>query len=102
VSGSSPEDLAVAFRSFARRYDEALAKGAPNGPTADELRSLVDRVAWSLNVPVGDLATSSRGIADAIMSRRANAWTDTELDGLRAAALEGGRLLRHLEQEADR
>src|SRR5262249_46796587 len=96
-----PEDLAVAFRSFARRFDEAMAKGAPEGQMADELRELVDRVAWSLDAPVGDLASTTRAIADQIMSRRANSWTDTDLDGLRASALEAGRLLRALEAAAD-
>jgi hypothetical protein len=100
VSKSSPEDLAVAFRSFARRFDEAVADGAPESEMAIELKDLIARVAWSLDVPAGDLRATSNGIADAIATRRANQWTDSELDGLRASALEAGKLLRAIEATA--
>ena len=41
-------------------------------------------------------------VADAIEGRPADAWTDEDLDAVRSAALEGGRLLRQIEVDARR
>jgi hypothetical protein len=102
MSGSTPADLAVAFRSFGRRLREAIGDSPadPQGP-AGELQRLVDRVAASLHAPGSDVASEGAAIARAIESRPADQWTNDELTQLRADALEAGRLLRLVEARHD-
>jgi hypothetical protein len=99
VLGSSPSDLAVAFRSFGRRLHEAVGEAPVDalGPAGD-LQRLMDRVADWFRVDHGtEVDATGAAIADAIEARPAKAWTKDDLRRLQDDALEAGRLLRLLE-----
>jgi hypothetical protein len=106
----SPGDLAVAFRSFGRRLDDALSptKDDPSlaeagSPSARQLtKELVGVMAAAAQEvrgvnPTDDVRATGAAIADAIAAIPADAWEDGPLDRLRALALEGGRLLRGID-----
>ncbi|HKA03295.1 MAG TPA: hypothetical protein VKD67_03170 [Acidimicrobiales bacterium] len=103
----SPRDLAVAFRSFGRRLDEAMAPVKENpelaeagSPSARELAAqLAAVVASAANEVRGvaatdDVHTTGEAIAQAIERTPSDDWTDARLDRLRSLALEAGRILR--------
>jgi hypothetical protein len=93
VSGSSPADLAVAFRSLSRRLREAIGDGPESAVTglAGELRSHVDASARLLGTqPDAD------AVANAIMIRPADDWDQATLDELRRHALAAGAVLRRI------
>jgi hypothetical protein len=106
----SPGDLAVAFRSFGRRLDEAMAPtkkepslvdaGTPSArELANELSAVVTAAGREVKVDaVGDVRTAGAAVADAIAAIPADAWDDERLERLRSLALNGGRLLRQIEQ----
>jgi hypothetical protein len=102
MAAPAPSDLAVAFRSFARRLHEALGDIdedpdalAAAGPSVQALDDLVRRVASSLRVSTGgDLAEVGERVAERVEHRPADEWTDAELHDLEATALDAGRLLR--------
>jgi hypothetical protein len=106
----SPGDLAVAFRSFGRRLDEALAPtkqdpslaeaGTPSArELANELAAVVASAAQEMHVgATGDVRSTGGAVADAIAATPADVWDDARLDRLRSLALNGGRLLRQIEQ----
>jgi hypothetical protein len=106
----SPADLAVAFRSFGRRLDEALAptrgqpklldEGSPSPrQLADELLGVVRSAAQE--VPGvdndGDVRALGSAVGDAIARTPSEDWDDAHLDRLRALALQGGGILRQIE-----
>jgi hypothetical protein len=105
MSGSSPADLAVAFRSFARRMREAAAPAehdpgarASVAPILDRLRDVLDRAATLVGAfPAHDVTRTGAAVADHIESVHPQDWTDERLDALRALALEAGTLLRQIE-----
>jgi len=103
----SPRDLAVAFRSFGRRLDEALApaKDDPSlaevgSPSANELATQLSAVVASAAsqvrgvTPTDDVHVTGEAIAQAISRTPSDDWTDERLDRLRSLALEAGRILR--------
>jgi hypothetical protein len=107
----SPADLAVAFRSFGRRLDEALAptKEKPElldagSPSARELAAQLSAVVASAArevrgvSPTDDVHTTGGAIAQAISRTPAEQWTDAQLDRLRSLALEAGRILRQMNE----
>jgi hypothetical protein len=97
MSTSSPSDLAVTFRSVARRRREAQAD-APAHVTAGpqgELDRCVAAAAGILHAPPDPAL-----VADAIDAVPAEGWADLDLDGLRTIALDIGRLLREIERLA--
>jgi hypothetical protein len=106
----SPGDLAVAFRSFGRRFREAvqpLERDADRAGRVDsavqELRGQLDGLIASAAAVVrapatGDLTASGATVADAILRVPSDAWQPGQLDELRSLALEGGRILRKLEE----
>ena len=100
MTGSTPADLAVTFRSLARRLREALEGREPTGATVGpvaELHSVVAAAAAELGVPGpsgADLAPAGDAIATAIERISADEWDDARLDRLRQLALDAGRLLR--------
>jgi hypothetical protein len=93
MSKTTPDDLAVAFRSLARRRDEALeaAQGAPVGGLLGDL----DRVVASAAAIVRADPTPAT-IAAAIDSRRFADWDSETLDELRRLATEAGSILRRV------
>jgi hypothetical protein len=104
VADSTPQDVAVAFRSFPRRLRAALdtaetdADRAKAGPLVAQLEDLVRDVARTVGVPTsGAIADVATNVADAVENRPADQWTSDQLEQLREAALEGGRLLRQVE-----
>jgi hypothetical protein len=100
MTGSSPRDLAVAFRSLGRRLREAQ-EGADEeradvvAAASGELRSVVQAAGKEVGVAtVGDVASMGEVVAAAIERVPADEWDVGRLDHLRQLALEAGRLLR--------
>jgi hypothetical protein len=107
----SPRDLAVAFRSFGRRLDEAMApvKEDPKlaevgSPSARELAAQLSAVVASAAdevrgvTPTNDVHTTGEAIAQAIERTPSDDWTDARLDRLRSLALDAGRILRQINE----
>ena len=104
MTGSSPQDVAVAFRSFPRRLSGLLAdaddatKRGEAGPLVSQLDGVVRSAADRMRVPsTGDAGAVAGAVADAVDGRPADTWTADDLEAVRALALEGGRLLRQIE-----
>jgi hypothetical protein len=98
MSGSSPDDLAVTFRSLARRSREAIGDADPEplGELVAELQRHVDAAAETIGS-----APDSDAIAAAIEARPAEAWDEPTLDALRREALDAGATLRRLAAAAE-
>ena len=100
MSDSSPADLATAFRSMPRRLREALEPLEGNtGPVREllgEFMALIDDAARLLDCPA-----SMAEIASHIDSIPADEWTDSDLQELRADALNAGRLMRSIATAAE-
>jgi hypothetical protein len=91
---TSPADLAVAFRSVARRLREAQGDApaeAVSGP-AGGITELIADAARVLRCPADGSA-----VAVAIEARHADDWTNADLERLGAIALDIGRRLREVE-----
>jgi hypothetical protein len=93
VSKSTPDDLAVAFRSLQRRRREALeaAEGADSTGSLAELDRRIAAAAALLGAPADPDA-----VADAIASRPTEAWDEALLDQLRQHATEAGTAIRRV------
>jgi hypothetical protein len=93
MSGSSPDDLAIAFRSLSRRLKEAQGDAAPEVTASAhaEVRSLLDEAGRLLGA-----AADPAAVADAIAATKADQWDAALLDRLRAIAIDLGRLVRHI------
>lgn len=96
MSGSSPSDLAIAFRSLRRRVAAAGDDVEPGAVTraTREVDAAVRRAATVIGA-----APEAEAVASAIESRHADEWTESSLDLLRAAALEAGAVIRRLEEQ---
>jgi hypothetical protein len=93
MSGSSPADLAVTFRSLARRLREAIGD-APESSViglVGELRGHVEAAAAVVGTPA-----DGNAVADAIQGRRPDDWDDASLSTLREHALAAGAVLRRI------
>jgi hypothetical protein len=93
VSGSSPADLAVTFRSLARRLREAIGD-APESSVSGlvgELRSHIEAAAAVLGT-----SPDATAVADAIQARRSEDWDNASLAALREHALAAGAVLRRI------
>jgi hypothetical protein len=102
MAASAPSDLAVAFRSFARRLreimDEADGDPAAARPHIDALTASVNDAATQLGVGAGgDLAATGQAIATRIEATPADKWDESTLDALRSVALAAGNHLRQIE-----
>ncbi|MDQ1422831.1 MAG: hypothetical protein QOD72_329 [Acidimicrobiaceae bacterium] len=102
MADTSPADLAVAFRSFARRLRDILseADGDPAAAHAyiDALTTTVNDAAAQLGVGAGaDLAATGQAIAHRIEETPSDKWDDHALSSLRASALAAGNHLRQIE-----
>jgi hypothetical protein len=93
VSGSSPADLAVAFRSLDRRLHESIGDGSEAAVSGlvGELRGHVGAAASLLGT-----APDAGAVAEAITARRPEDWDQPTLDELRRHALEAGSVLRRI------
>lgn len=100
VSDTSPGDLAVAFRSFPRRIEQALAAlDDPGTRTGAESHARaahegIASAATLLGVPAGDPAGTAAAVADKIAGVHPDAWDDVTLAGLRRIALAVGAEVR--------
>jgi shikimate kinase len=94
---SSPADLAVTFRSIARRLREARGE-AP----ASAVAPLEAQVDGHVRAAAGLVHSSAdaESVAAAILERPADDWDEADLDALRANALEIGKVLRAVESLA--
>src|SRR3954469_6961210 len=94
MSASTPADLAVTFRSLARRQREAIGDtdpGAVSGLVA-ELQGHVAAAAAVLHTtPDGD------AVAQAIEAVPADEWDEATLVTLRAEGLAAGAVLRSIQ-----
>lgn len=93
MTDSTPADLAVAFRSLARRQREAIGDGNPAsfGAPLTALQSHVANAAAVLHVePDAD------AVAAAIQAHHPDEWDDATLTTLRREALAAGAALRSL------
>jgi hypothetical protein len=93
MSDSTPADLAVAFRSLARRQREAIGDANPatlGGPMA-ELQSHVAAAASVMRT-----APDAAAVASAIESRHPDDWDEATLTTLRQEALAAGAAVRRL------
>jgi hypothetical protein len=93
VSPTTPKDLAVAFRSLARRQREALGDDDPaaHAGLIGELRGHIEAAAAAMHTSP-DIDSLARAIDD----RPADMWDDETLATLRQQALDAGAVLRRL------
>ena len=93
MSKSTPEDLAVTFRSLARRLREAIGDADPAtvGGAVGQLHGHVEASAALLHVPA-----DANVVADTLDARPPDEWDDATLDELRQQALEIGAILRRI------
>jgi hypothetical protein len=93
MSKSTPDDLAVAFRSLVRRRREAIerAEGAPVGGLLAQLESDIAAAASLVGSAPDPVA-----VADAIAARSTDDWDTGTLDELRRLATDAGAALRHI------
>jgi hypothetical protein len=103
MADTTPSDLAVAFRSFARRLQDILREAAGDPAAAqshiDALNATVNDAAAKLGVsPGADLAGTGQAIAARIADVPPDKWDGPTLDALRASALAAGNHLRQIEK----
>jgi hypothetical protein len=93
VSGSTPADLAVAFRSLGRRLREAIGDGSES-----QVVGLVSELRRHVAAAAGLLGSSpdADAVADAILARRTDDWDEPTLAQLRRHALDAGDILRRI------
>jgi hypothetical protein len=98
MSGSTPADLAVTFRSLARRQREATGDADPRvlGGLVTELQGHITAAAAALGTS-GDADT----VATAIERRPAEDWDDATLATVREEALAAGGVLRRMAAAAE-
>lgn len=98
MSGSTPADLAVTFRSLARRQREAIGDADPRalGGLVAELRAHVAAAGAALGT-----AGDAESVAAAIERRTTEDWDDATLTTLRQEALAAGAVLRRLAAAAE-
>ena len=98
MSGSTPTDLAVTFRSLARRQREAVGDANP-APLRGFLAEVDGHVA-AAGAALG-LGGDAAAVADAIEQRPADSWDEATLQTLREEALAIGAVLRRLAAAAE-
>ena len=107
MTGSTPSDLAVTFRSVDRRLREALDGTPATDPAVAglvaQLRAAVASAASTMGVAGGgdDLAATANAVAGRIDRVPADEWDDAHLESLRASALEVGRVLRAIAEQTE-
>ena len=101
MSGSSPSDLAVAFRSLDRRLREALAPVNGDLSVAGGMIGELEQVVTAAARAAGTSTVSASAVADELDSRPQDKWDDSDLRSLRQQALDAGRLLRAIAAAAE-
>lgn len=100
MSKSSPADLAVAFRSLARRSSDAAGPESPP-ELITATNAAVDRAIQAAAALLGT-TTTAVGVAATIEARRAQDWTERDLDALREQAFAAAAAIRTLQDSAHR
>jgi hypothetical protein len=97
MSLTTPKDLAVSFRSLARRQREALGEADPSehAGLVAELRGHIDAAAAVMHT-----SADAQSVAQAIDDRPADQWDDETLATLRQHALGAGSVLRAMSMAA--
>jgi len=95
MSASAPSDLAVAFRSLARRLREGSSDDVPAAAIATA-QAGVDAAIASAAAVLGCTA-SAEAVASAIESRKAREWTDADLAAIQRSANEAAAAIRGLQ-----
>jgi hypothetical protein len=98
MSATTPADLAVTFRSLARRQREAVGDADPGA-----LAGLVAELDGHVAAAAAALGTSgdAEAVARAIDARHADEWDDATLATLRDEGLAAGAVLRRLAAAAE-
>jgi hypothetical protein len=98
MSATTPADLAVTFRSLARRQREAIGDADPGAlaPLVSELQGHVATTAALLHT-----SPDPDAVARAIEERPADEWDDATLETLRAEGLAAGAVLRRIQAAAE-
>ena len=98
MSASTPSDLAVTFRSLARRQREAVGDADPAA-----LRGLLAELRRHVEAACAAIGTAGDGaaVAAAIERRAPEDWDDATLTTLRDEALAAGAVLRRLAAAAE-
>lgn len=93
MTASTPEDLAIAFRSLPRRRTEALedADGASTADIEQELDRHIAAAAALVRSPA-----DAGAVGDAIHHRPSDEWDAATLQSLRQLALDAGAALRRI------
>ncbi len=94
MSASTPADLAVTFRSLARRQREAIGDADP-GVVSGLLAKLQGHVAAAATAL--HTAPDAEAVAQAIEAVPADEWDEATLDTLRAEGLAAGAVLRSIQ-----
>ena len=100
MSKSSPRDLAVAFRSLARRLHDAHDDDTPPEVSASASSEVRKAIAGAAAV-LGSAATAE-GVADAVASRRNEQWTGADLDTIQKHADAAARAIRTVQDSSQR
>jgi len=98
MSATTPADLAVTFRSLARRQREAIGDADPRalGSLVSELQGHVAAAAAALHT-----SPDADAVARTIEDRPADDWDDATLETLRAEGLAAGAVLRRMQAAAE-
>lgn len=102
MTESSPADLAVAFRSFARRRREAVGDADPVA-AADLVADLDVELDAHIVAAAVLLDTSPRAddVAEELEQRPAGDWEESTLAELRRHAFAAAAVLRKIEQRVE-
>jgi hypothetical protein len=95
MSTSSPNDLAVAFRSLARRLREAPTDETPPEAITSAQRSVNEAIAAA--GAVMGTAPDAEAVAAAVQARHTRDWTDADLASLQSSAEAAARAIRTLQ-----
>jgi len=95
MSASTPHDLAVAFRSLARRLNNAQNDRTPPGAAESATGEIHTAIAGAAAV-LGAPATAE-GVAAAIDARRIADWTTEDLGAVQRFADQAGHAVRQVE-----
>ena len=95
MSASAPSDLAVAFRSLARRLKEGSSDDVSASAIATA-RAGVDAAISAAAAVLGSGA-SAEAVAAAIQARKAREWTDEDLAAIQRCANDAAAAIRGLQ-----
>lgn len=98
MAKSTPDDLAVAFRSLARRLRDAQHDDTAPADVATAEAAVQGAVTAAATV-LGATATAE-GVASAIQERHVDDWRDHELDALQTHANDAARAIRTLDSSS--